>query len=363
MNGIKKFKHMALLLTLIVLVAGCQGNGTTDGDKTSGTEVTQGVQENQETQDGKEAQSDQDIQDDEEEQSDQDIQDDEEVQSDQDQATDSGTEEAEGYSFVDVFDNTIALETLPTSYISFAPEITEILYAIGAGDGLIGRSTYGNYPEAALEVEEVGTLSDFNMERVVELNPDVVFISSLASEENYQQLVDAGLTPVALSYGNTLAGTMDYVKQVAEITGYEVEAESVITSIDEAINGAKERAANRKPKSVYYILGAGESGDFAATGDTFIGQIIEVTGATNAAADGSNWMYNVEQVVEKNPDIIIGSNAYGLLDSLSELDGYKDLTAVKEGRVYNVNDDMFNRQGPRVVDAIKEVERIVYGDE
>lgn len=350
MKTIQKFKHIALLLTLVIMVAGCQGNSDNTVSEGTDTNVTQDADNTQgDAADQEDAQADEDAQ-----------QDDEDQES---QRAEEASQEEGAYSFTDVFGNTIVLETLPTTYVSFAPEITEILYAIGAGDGLVGRSTYGNYPEAVLEVEELGTLSDFNMERVVELEPDLVFISSLASEENYQQFVDAGLTPVALSYGSTLAGTMDYIQQIGEITGHEEEAEPVIIAIDEAINGAKERGANREAKSVYYVVAAGEGGDYAATGDTFIGQIIEVTGATNAAADGTDWMYNVEQLVEKDPDVIIGSNAYGVLDSLSELDGYKDLTAVKEGRVYDVNPDIFDRQGPRVVEAIEQMETIVYGEE
>lgn len=344
MHAIKSLKHMALLLTVILIVAGCQGNTVSDGDEAKDTQNTQETQNTEDTQDSDDTASNQDG---------------EGVKDSQNQDAES----EEGYTFTDVYGHTITLDDVATRYISFSPEITEILYAIGAGDGLVGRSVHGTYPEAALEVEELGSLSDYNMERVVELDPDVVFISSLASEENYQQFVDAGITPIAVSYGKTLVGTMDYVEQIAEITGHEEEAKSVITSIDEAIKGAKERAANRESKSVYYVLGAGEGGDYAATGDTFISQIIELVGGTNIAADGSNWVYNVEQVVEKDPDFIIGTNDYGVLDSLLELDGYKDLTAVKEGRVYDVNPDIFDRQGPRVVEAIEQMESILYGDE
>lgn len=265
------------------------------------------------------------------------------------------------YEFVDKFGNTVVINEEPKAIISFSPEQTETLFALGKGLDMIGRSSYCDYPAEAQALADMGSLFDFNLEVVLDAKPDLVFLSSMVSEEVYKSLTDNGITVAVFDYDQTLAGTMSMITIVGNIVNRVDEATTINTTIQTAIDDISSRAGSREAKSVYYAVSVGDYTS-AATGDTFINDIITTTGATNAAADGTGWMYTVEQLVEKDPDYVICSSLWDTKATIESLDGYKDLTAVKEGRLFEVDENIFSRQGPRVVDALYTLEKIVYGE-
>jgi iron complex transport system substrate-binding protein len=263
------------------------------------------------------------------------------------------------YTYKDKFGNEVTIEKRPETIVSFAPEITETIYALGVGDKLVGRSTYCDYPPEVSEVQDMGTLFEFSIEAVVELNPDLVFLSSMVSEDVYQQLVNSGLKVAAFDYDADLGGTQTQIETIGTIIDRNDQATVINYNIQKAIDSLSAKAKDREAKSVYFAVSVGEYTS-AATGDTFINDIIEATGATNAAADGTSWMYTVEQLVENDPDYILCSNKWDTKAKIKSLEGYKDLTAVKEGRLYAVDENVFFRQGPRVVEALYAVEAVVF---
>lgn len=265
------------------------------------------------------------------------------------------------FTFTDKFGNEMTIESKPETIVSFAPEITETIYALGSGSQLVGRSTYCDYPAEVAEVADLGTLFEFSIEKVIEVNPDVVFLSSMVSEDVYAQLVDSNITVAVFDYDDNLMGTQEQIANIGAIIDQNDQAKAINADIQATIDELTQKAQTREPKSVYFAVSVGEYTS-AATGDTFMNDIIVTTGAENAAADGTFWMYTVEQLVEKDPDILICSNKYDTKATIESLDGYKDLTAVKEGRLFEVDENIFFRQGPRVVEAMYAVEKIVYGD-
>jgi iron complex transport system substrate-binding protein len=264
------------------------------------------------------------------------------------------------YTFVDKFGKEVTIESKPESIVSFAPEITESIFALNAGDRLVGRSSYCDYPEEALAVADLGSLFEFSAEKVIEVNPDLVFLSSMVGEEVYQQLVDNNIKVVVFDHDVNLQGTMEQIKEIGRILDQNEEATLINENIQNAIQDISEKAKTREAKSVYFAVSVGEFTS-AATGDTFINDMIVTTGAENTAADGTDWTYSIEELVEKNPDIIICSNKYDTKLSIQTLDGYKDLTAVKEDRLYEVDENIFFRQGPRVAEALYVLDSIIYG--
>jgi len=262
--------------------------------------------------------------------------------------------------FVDKFGNTIIIQEEPMAIVSFSPEITETLFALGKGPQVIGRSSYCDYPSEVAQVKDMGSLFDFSLETVLEVKPDLVFLSSMVSEDIYKSLVDNGIVVAVFDTDQTLLSTKTLIETIGNIVNKKSEALQVTNSIQAALDDIATRAKDREKKSVYYAVSVGEYTS-AATGDTFIGDIINAIGATNAAEDGTDWMYTVEQLVEKDPDFVICSQLWDTKATILSLDGYKDLTAVKEGRLMEVDENLFSRQGPRVVDALYTLETIVYG--
>ena len=238
--------------------------------------------------------------------------------------------------------------------VSLAPNITEVIYALGKGDYLVGRTDWCNYPPEAEKVAAVGSITQPSIEAIIDLNPDIVIASTHGPKEAADMIEKAGIE-VRYYYGPaTFEGVYDVLSSVGRDLGAEAEAASLIEDMSGRYEELKKRAAaiTNRP-SIYYVIGFGEGGDWTAGGDTFIGQMIDVAGGNNIAADVSGWSYSLEKIVEADPDIILVS--YRLIDSFIHTPVYSDLTAVKTGRVYGIDDDKINRQGPRLIEGIEEL--------
>lgn len=263
------------------------------------------------------------------------------------------------YTFTDKFGNDQTIEAKPETYISFSPEITETLFALGVGDNLVGRSSYCDYPIEAFDVEDMGTLFDFSIEAVLAAEPDVVFLSSMVSEEVYQQLIDNGMVVAVFDYDTNLEGTKTQIEYIGDIVDKAKKAAYLNERIDDAVIKLTAKSVDREPKSLYFVVAAGDYTS-TATGDTFIHDIIQTVGATNIAADATGWMYTVEQIVEADPEFIICSKKWDTKENLMSLEGYKDLSAVTEGKIYEIDENIFFRQGPRVVEAMYILDALLY---
>lgn len=263
------------------------------------------------------------------------------------------------FTFTDKFGNEVTIEEEPQTLVSFAPEITETIFAMGIGDKLIGRSTYCDYPAEAAEVPDLGTLFELNVEAIIEKEPDLVFLSSMVSEDQYKTLVDSGLTVFTVDYDDKLVGTMDQIKLIGDALNRVDQANAINGRIQDAIDDLTAKQADRDEVSMYFVVSAGEYTS-TATGDTFMHDIIQTVGARNVAEEGTYWMYTVEQLVEDDPDVMLCSNRYDMKATIESLEGYKDLRAVIEGHLYEVDENIFFRQGPRVVEAMYVLEAILF---
>ena len=114
-----------------------------------------------------------------------------------------------------------------------------------------------------------------------------------------------------------------------------------------------------KPKT-YYVVGFGEYGDFTAGGDTFISDIIKMAGGDNVAKDSKGWSYSLEKIVEDNPDIFICSEYFNTKETLINSPGYKEIPAIKNGKLYTIDNNKIVRQGPRIADGLEELARILH---
>lgn len=256
-------------------------------------------------------------------------------------------------TIMDKYGDTVVIEAAPDTLMSLSPEITEIIFALNAGNLMIGRSTYCDYPVETEEIQDFGTLFDLNIESIVEANPDVLFLSSMASEDLALNLKNQGITVVILDKDSTLEGTYAYYQTVGQIINRNDEAKLLEEKVRAQIEEVKEAVEGLTPPTVYYVVHAEEGVDTTATGETFVHDMITLAGGDNVAKDGSDWMYSLEKIVEKNPYIMLCSKYWDTKAGIVKLEGYKDLDAIKEDRLYEVDENMIIRQGPRIGDAIK----------
>ncbi len=261
---------------------------------------------------------------------------------------------------IDKYGNEITIEKQPESMISMSPELTEIIFALGAGEKMIGRSSYCNFPEEAAEVEDFGSLFDLNIESIVAAQPDVIFLSSMASEDLVNSLLDNELTVVTVDKDSQLQGTYEQFTLVGSVIGEKDAAEALIKEVQAKITAVEEKVAGLEAPTVYYVVYAGDGYDSTATGDTFVHDMIVSAGGDNVAKDGEFWSYSVESLVEQNPEMLFCGDAEGTKTRIQGLEGYKELTAVVEDRLYEVNADIFSRQGPRIGEAIEVMAGLIH---
>ena len=121
-----------------------------------------------------------------------------------------------------------------------------------------------------------------------------------------------------------------------------------------------DKVKDQEKPSVYYVVGFGEYGDYTAGGDTFIGKMIEMAGGKNVAKEAEGWAYSLEKLVEQNPDILICSKHFDSKAGIELANGYKELSAVKEGRLYEIDNDLLDRPGTRLADGLEELARLIH---
>lgn len=254
-----------------------------------------------------------------------------------------------------------------TRIVSLGPNITETIYALNKGDYLVGRTDYCDYPEEALSVQSVGDLYNPSLETIVSLNPDIVICSSIISQETIKMLENAGLKVVTINPHESLEGTYDLIMEVGKIVGDEAKAEELCISIKNRISVISEKVDSsiQTKKTVYYCVSYGEWGDFTATGDTYISDILEAAGGVNIAKNGKYWMYDKESLFLADPNLIIlpvysYSNPENDILYLTSVEPYSNLSACKQGGIKLIEGNIMDRQGPRVAEAVEEVFNILY---
>ena len=242
--------------------------------------------------------------------------------------------------------------------ISFSPSITEIIYAIGAGDMLVGRTDYCDYPEEALQVESIGDFYTPNIEKVISLDPDLVIASALWTEDIQAKFAEAGIEVLVLEDSAKVEDVYAMITTVATNLGKEEEAAALVDSMKADLTEIADAVNGLEAKSVYYVVGYGESGDYTATGDTFIGDMLTLAGGDNIAKDVSGWSYSLETLIEKDPEIIlIGEFAYN--DFLAS-ENYQELSAVKNNQVYAIDNNLLDRQSNRSIEGIRFIASILH---
>lgn len=253
----------------------------------------------------------------------------------------------------------VTIKEQPKKVISVAPNMTELVYLLGAGESLVGRTNYCDTPTEVADIQSIGTLREPNIELIVDLNPDVVLVSTHFSEENEQKLKDLGITVVCLYNATDVYGVYDMITTLGQILNQVAKAEELVADMKKTFDEVSKAVEGKEKPSVYYVVGFGEGGDYTAGGDTFIHGLIELAGGDNIAKDVSGWSYSLEQLLESDPEVIIVDN--GMKDAFMSADNYNQLTAVKEGKVYEMDaSHLFDRQGYRNAEGVKTLASILY---
>lgn len=284
-------------------------------------------------------------------------------------STEGQTEQTEKAAFPvtikDALDNEVVIEEEPASIISLIPSNTEIIYELGLGDKVVGLTTNDTYPEETAEVEKVG---DFNVdiEKVIALNPDLVLAhesSATSSEAGFQQMRDAGITVFIVNDAVNFEDVYDTIGIIGQLTGTTEEAEALTADMKAKIEEIKEKAATVTEKKKVYIEISPAPDIYSVGKNTFMDVMLQTINAENATGDLEGWpSIDQESILERNPDVIIATYNY-IEDPVGQLmarEGWADVSAIKNKQVVDVNPDLVNRPGPRVVEGVEELAKAVY---
>jgi iron complex transport system substrate-binding protein len=271
-----------------------------------------------------------------------------------------------GIAITDGLGREVQLESAAQRVVSLAPSNTEILFALGAGDKVVGRDEVSDYPAEALALPTVGGWSGFSAEAIVALKPDLVLAAEINTPELVSELEGLGLTVYYLANPKTLEELYVNIEIVATLTGRD--ATKLTDSLKARVAAVDEKIAplSYAPSVFYEVDATDPSKPYSIGPGTFINLLIARAGGMNAVElAGITDPYpqiSLEQLVIAPPDIIIlGDSMWGTTaESVAARPGWDTLKAVVDGKVFAFDDNLVSRPGPRLIDGLEALARLLH---
>jgi iron complex transport system substrate-binding protein len=247
----------------------------------------------------------------------------------------------------------VAINGTPQRIISLAPSNTEILFALGLGDKVVGVTDYCDYPPEALNKTKVGGYANPDIEKIVALNSDLILAGYGNPIEVVYTLAGLGLTVFGIKTTD-LDDLLNDIRRVGEITDKEIEAQALTSEMENKIQAVTNQTQEleQKPKVFYIVWGGEGSALWTAGSGTFIDELIEKAGGVNICQNITGYAeISLESVLASNPEIIITSElSYDWAMNATEL---ASTNASQTGRIYTCDDNLVQRPGPRLVAGLE----------
>ena len=253
-------------------------------------------------------------------------------------------------TFVDDLGRQVTIERIPQRIVSLAPSNTEILFALGLGDKVVGVTDWCDYPPEALEKEKVGSYDTPDIEKIVALNPDLVLVAYGTTMDVINNLVGLGLTVFGIE-STDLDDLLNDIRTVGEITDTELEAAALTSEMESRIEAVTSETSELEERPrVFYIVWHDPL--WTAGTETFIHELIEKAGGLNICQNLTGYTtISIEEVVARNPEVIITSGwSFEWAQNETLLQG---TNASQSGRIYQGDDNLVQRPGPRLVEGLE----------
>ncbi|MBI4551596.1 MAG: ABC transporter substrate-binding protein [Candidatus Latescibacteria bacterium] len=278
-------------------------------------------------------------------------------------------------SVTDATGQTITLARPPARIVSLIPSNTEILFALGLGSSVVGVTERCDYPPEARRKPSMGGLTTMSVETIVAARPDLV----LATRDDPADLI-AGLRavglPVVVLDPQTVEDIFSAIRTIGTLTGQEAAVDALIRSLRQRLDAvaAKVRRVPATQRPAVFIGNPDETAHWTPGPGTFTTDIIERAGGRNVADDlrRKTWgVYSLEQIVVKNPDVIITTNSpdespdrvsQRAQQAANDLTGWRETKAGRARRVYAVPAEHLLRPGPRAISGVEDLARCFYPD-
>lgn len=265
---------------------------------------------------------------------------------------------------IDDMGREVTLNEAPQRIVSLAPSNTEILFALGMGDRVVGVTRYCNYPEEAKEREIVGGFASAELEKIIALKPDLILAKGTLQKKLVAEL-EARSQTVFWIYPQTVDDVLESFETIGKITGSSAAAQRLRKDVEERIEAVQERVKDipeHERVVVYRIMGLDPVGTIG--GQSFQTDVYHLAGVKNILADTEEDYFEIdlEMLVELDPDIIVicGEDEEEAKARIKSQEGWGDLTAVKADRIVVISCDLICRPSPRIGQTIEELAEKFY---
>ncbi len=255
-------------------------------------------------------------------------------------------------SFTDDLGRKVQVPEKVDRVISLAPNLTEIVFAVGGGNKLVGVTTFCNYPTQAQAIRKVSDTQTPNIETIVALQPQVVFVSTSSQLEAFTKVLTEQKIAVFVTAPNRLDDIYKSIATVGQILGTNERAEDVISEMRSRVAKAADSTLITGRLKVFVQID--KNSLYTIGKDSFITDIIARAGGLSVTADLATAYPKLsrETALALNPDVIILSESS---DNREPNEVFRNSPAVKNRRVYSVDADLLSRPGPRIVDALEQI--------
>jgi cobalamin transport system substrate-binding protein len=269
---------------------------------------------------------------------------------------------AGAWSMTDQTGRRVMIETPPRRIVSLVPSVTELLFAIGAEDLLVGVTDFCDYPPAARQKRSVGGMLAPSLETLVQLKPDLVVATAAGNrEETFTQLEQLRI-PVYVVNPTRMADVLDLISRLGTLTGRESAAARLAASLGARVDAVSKRVKNLPRPRVLYVLWPdplivpGRGG--------LVSELLALAGGDSVTADAGEPYprFSLEAAIARAPEVIIlASHGSGQGKMARETwERFTSLPAVKNGRLYTADGNLLHRYGPRIVDGLEQLARLIH---
>ena len=266
--------------------------------------------------------------------------------------------------YTDDMGRVVSISTQPQRIVSHVPGISEILFALGLGNRVVAVSDYCDYPPEAREKPSVGAYFEPSIETIISQAPDLVLTDG--HSESIKGLSSLGVTFVVID-PKDLDGVLRDIRLLGQITGAEARAEALAGEMSARISEIVSQVEGAPRRRVFYVFDATDlNNPWTAGPGSFANDLVTLAGGENIAAVApAPWVqFSIEAIVSADPEIIIADASMGTavvsLEELRAHPAWQEMAAVKENRVYVVNGDLVNRPGPRIVQGLEAIAKIIH---
>ncbi len=274
----------------------------------------------------------------------------------------------DSFTVTDMAGREVTFEKPVEKAVALTASDCEILYAIGAGDALVGRGEYCDYPAEVLEVPSVQSGYDTNIEQIIALEPQVLLMATMAQTPEQIEALEAAGVKVVVSDAHDIEGVYTAIGIIGQLMGKEDNAAALVEEMRQGFDALAAEATGDGTQTVYFEISPLEWGLWTAGSNTFMNEIAEMLGMKNIFADLDGWAsISEEQVLERNPDYILTVTMYfgegpTPTEEIMGRAGWENVSAVQNGNVFMVNNDAMTRPGPRLVQGAQEMFDYIYGE-